>query len=271
MVLDGSTYQAVLLDLDGTLCCDDHPLPGAVELIHRLQASKVKFACISNSTTSPQRVKMRLGRMGIDLVENSLFTAGAAACEYVVQRFRRTDDADSRGLPRVFNLANDALDEMLGGRAAAVQTTGEPCDAVIVGDVTGGLATPPRQRIALPLLRQGAALVGISADRVYPSHRGLEFGAGALTSMLAYAARVEPVFCGKPEPLFFQELCRRLGVEPGGCILIGDNLEADVLGGKAQGMRTVLTLRGVSQRRDVLALPAELRPDFVVEELTELL
>ena len=63
---------------------------------------------------------------------------------------------------------------------------------------------------AMILLRNGAAHVAICADRVYPSPRGLEFGVGALAAMLAYASGATPVYCGKPEKLFFQELCRRL-------------------------------------------------------------
>ena len=54
------------------------------------------------------------------------------------------------------------------------------------------------------LLRRGAALIAICADRVYPSPRGLEFGVGAMAAMLAYAADVTPTYCGKPEPLFFR-------------------------------------------------------------------
>src|SRR5436190_983221 len=76
-------------------------------------------------------------------------------------------------------------------------------------------ATDERQRVALRILRAGRAmLVGVCDDRVYPSPRGMEFGSGALTRMLAYAANVRPIFCGKPEPVFFDELCHRLGVTP---------------------------------------------------------
>jgi ribonucleotide monophosphatase NagD (HAD superfamily) len=53
--------------------------------------------------------------------------------------------------------------------------------------------------------------------------------------------------------------------------LIGDNIESDILGAKALGMRTILTLTGVARRQDLAKLPAELQPDLVVEDLTELL
>ena len=110
-------------------------------------------------------------------------------------------------------------------------------------------ATEDRRRTALMLARHGAAIVGCCADRVYPSPRGIEFGCGSLTWMLSYAANVEPVFCGKPEQIFFHELCQRLNVTPEMCILIGDNLEADIGGGKGVSMRTILSLSGVTDLR----------------------
>ena len=74
------------------------------------------------------------------------------------------------------------------------------------------------------------------ADRVYPSPRGLEFGSGAMTAMMSYASGVAGVFTGKPEAVFFEELCSQLAVEPRRCLLIGDNLESDVGGAKRMGM-----------------------------------
>jgi 4-nitrophenyl phosphatase len=91
-----------------------------------------------------------------------------------------------------------------------------------------------------------------------------------MASMLAYAAGVTPLYTGKPEPIFFQELCTRLGVEPSRCILIGDNLESDIAGAKRLGMATILTLTGVTHAADVPSIPPHLRPDWIVADLSEM-
>jgi 4-nitrophenyl phosphatase len=171
----------------------------------------------------------------------------------------------------VLNLATEGIQDMLAGLVDWVQSNGEPCDAMIVGAPTNAYATEDRLRVGLHLLRKGAELIGISADRGYPSQRGIEFGAGALTTMLAYAANVQPTFCGKPNEVFFTSLCRRLGVEPGRCVLIGDNVEADILGGRSLGMATILTLTGVTRRRDLNNVLPHMKPDVVVEDLQELM
>jgi HAD superfamily hydrolase (TIGR01450 family) len=262
--IDLSRFDAVLLDLDGTVYHEEHPLPGAVELIRKLQADGRRFACLSNSASSPLRVMTRLHLMGVDVEPDKVYTAAAAACDYVVQTFVPR--------PRVFNLATESVHEMLEGLVDWIETSGEPCDVVIAGGPSNVYATPERQRVALALLRRGeTALVGLCADRVYPSPRGLEFGAGALCAMIAYAANLKPFFCGKPERIFFLELCQRLQVHPTRCVLIGDNLESDVIGAKNVGMATVLTMSGVTRRRDLQLVAPELQPDFVVEDLRELL
>jgi ribonucleotide monophosphatase NagD (HAD superfamily) len=99
----------------------------------------------------------------------------------------------------------------------------------------------------------------------------MEFGVGAMSAMMAYAANVTPVFTGKPERFFFEELCRRLGVSPRRCVLVGDNLESDIAGAKGVGMKAVLVLTGVATEADVERAPAELRPDWVVPGLPELM
>jgi HAD superfamily hydrolase (TIGR01450 family) len=270
MPVDLSAYHAVLLDLDGTVYHEETPLPGAIELIRALQQRNRTFACLSNSTSSPLRLAERLARMGVVVEPDRIWTAAAAACEYVLA-IARTDPAIAGRPVRVFNLATEAVAEMLDGQVTWVSTPGEPCDAVLVGTPASVFATDERQRTAMQLLRSGARLVGICADRVYPSPRGLEFGAGALSHMLAYASNVRPIFCGKPEAIFYRELCDRLGVNPAWCVLIGDNLEADIIGGRAQGMRTILTLTGVTRRRDLIHLPADQQPDLIVDDLTEIL
>jgi ribonucleotide monophosphatase NagD (HAD superfamily) len=171
----------------------------------------------------------------------------------------------------VYNLSTEGVHEMLEGRVRWVQREDEPCDAVICGVPLNVYATEERQRTALVLLRGGASLLAICADRVYPSPRGLEFGVGAMSAMMAYAANVTPIFCGKPEKIFFVELCRRLGVSPAKCVLVGDNLESDIAGGKGVGMATILTLSGVATPADAESMRPETRPDAVIADLRDLL
>ncbi len=274
MDIDFSRYPAVLLDLDGTVYHEDSPLPGGAALVRLIQTTRVPFACLTNSTSSPQRLVTRLNAMGIALTPEQIYTAASASADYVLERFGRgagDKPGSTRHKPWIFNLATEGVDDMLQGRVNWVVDDTQQCDAIIIGAPANAYAGEERQRMALRLLRKGALPVGICADRLYPSARGFEFGSGALTAMLCFAANTQAVFCGKPEKLFFNELCRRLRIQPAGCLLIGDNLESDIAGAKQVGMKTILTLTGVARRRDLQSAPAAQQPDAVIEDLTELL
>jgi HAD superfamily hydrolase (TIGR01450 family) len=273
MPLDFSAYAAVLLDLDGTLYHEDHPLPGAAALVARLRRENRRFACLSNSTLSPRQISDRLHQMGMDIDPDRIYPATEACADYVLEKYGSPHSPLPHfpaPRPRIYNLATTGLHEMLEGKVDWVQRADQSCDAVVAGCSTNPYATEDRQRIALVLLRNGAELVGMCADRVFPSPRGLEFGSGALSAMLAYAANVKPTFCGKPEKTFFLELCHKLNVDPARCILIGDNPESDIAGAKPFGMSTALILTGVTRRVDLPHLPPHLRPDAVFNDLTEL-
>src|SRR5579862_6392182 len=182
VITDFSTYAAVLLDLDGTVYYEEHPLPGAVEFIQKLRNTGISFACLSNSTTSPARIKDRLSAMGVEMEVERIYSAAAAAADYVMHHFQR------KPRPRIFNLATEGVQELLDGKVDWVASDAEPCDAVIIGAPSNEMVSEPRQRLALSLLRKGAAAIGVCADRLYPSPRGFEFGSGAHTMLLTYAA-----------------------------------------------------------------------------------
>lgn len=266
--IDFSAYPAVFLDLDGTLFHDAVPLPGAVALVHRLQRERVPFACLTNSGSSPASVKQRMDAVGIELDPGCIYTAATAACDYIRSHLPRSGPSRK---PRLYHLAGESCAQLLAGLVDFVERPDQECDAILVASLDNPAVTPTRLFTALQLARRGAEIIGLCADRVYPSTRGLELGAGAVTAMLSYAAQVEPIFCGKPEPRFFEELCQHLQVAPAGSLLIGDNLESDIAGAKRVGMRTILTLTGVSRQRDVDAAAPQQRPDLVIADLTALL
>lgn len=266
---DYSRYDAILLDLDGTLCHDDHPVPGAVEFVARLHAAGKVVGVISNSGSGPLRVQMRLHAMNIEIDAARIYTAAAHAADTVLETWSPERLGGRRA--RAFNVATESIHEMLDGRVDWVQHAGEPCDCVLVASPTSGRYTEAAWRTALHLARDGADIVALCADRVFPSRRGLEFGAGAAAALLAYAANREPVFCGKPQPAFFLHVCQRLGVAPGRCLLVGDNLESDIAGGRRVGMDGALVLTGVTRRRDAVHLPEAQRPVTVADDLIALM
>lgn len=61
----------------------------------------------------------------------------------------------------------------------------------------------------------------------------------------------------KPDPAIYLHCCRQLGVEPSEAMHVGDDLENDVRGAAAAGLKTVQALWFVADDR-----PAAVEPDF---------
>ena len=259
--MDLNAFKAILLDLDGTVWEETTPLPGAAELVRTLHKMGKHVAYVSNSNSSPKRVVEKLAKMNIVANDRDIVTASSAACERVLAMFER---------PRVFNLGTQSVYVMLEGKAEFVERPDQPCDAILVATPVSELAGEARQRTALALARNGAAIIGMCADRVFVSPRGIEFGAGALAIMLGYAADKPVEFCGKPGALFFQTILDHLNVKPSDCVLIGDNLEADIAGGNRMGMKTILTLTGVHQKRDIASYDTDHTPSYIADSLESL-
>src|SRR5262249_58070181 len=98
---------------------------------------------------------------GLDVDPNNTYTAAAAACDFVIERFATNASsqqppnaeqpetpAEASRKPRVFNLATESIDDMLHGLVDWVSNANEPCDAVIVGPPSSKFATEERQRTA---------------------------------------------------------------------------------------------------------------------------
>ena len=67
---------------------------------------------------------------------------------------------------------------------------------------------------------------------------------------LEYAAGIEAVVVGKPSPDFFQAAVADLGLTPPEVLMIGDDVEADVLGAVAAGLQGVLVRTGKFEPAD---------------------
>ena len=73
-----------------------------------------------------------------------------------------------------------------------------------------------------------------------------------------------------PRPEIFESLLAMLGVAPAEAVHVGDNLDADVAGATAVGMRTVWITRCVPDPDAALARYTGPRPTWVVRDLAEI-
>lgn len=230
--------QAVLLDISGVLYEDGVPLPGAVEAVARLQASRLALRFVTNtSRKTSATVYAELLEMGFELERQQVLTAPAAVRRYLEQHRLRP-----------YLLVHEALEPEFEGLNLA-----DP-DAVVLCDAEHRLDYRHLDE-AFQVLQQGAPLLAVGTNRYFRQRGGLHLDVGPFVKALEYAADTEAVVLGKPAVGFFRAVLEDIGVGAADALMVGDDAEADVAAAMDIGMRGALVQTGKYRQGDEACTP----------------
>jgi HAD superfamily hydrolase (TIGR01458 family) len=226
------TPLGVVLDLDGVVLAAGAPIAGAVEAVGALQSAGHPCAVLTNMTSArPDELSARLAAFGIDLPAERIVTAAVATADVLRRSYpdARVLLVAERGSEREF--------------ADCRLVTTPPADLVVVSgpDESWTLSLLDE---ALRALQGGARLLAMQGNAWWLSADGARLDTGAYVRALAYASGVRPRVIGKPAPGIFRTACRALGRAPSDCVMVGDDLRADVLAAQRAGLRGVLVRTG---------------------------
>jgi 4-nitrophenyl phosphatase len=231
--MDLSAYKAFLFDLDGCLRYGLEPAPGAVSLLLTLRRREKSILVLTNtSAKGAEGLAQELQGIGLNLAPAEIQTTFDASGEYIRHRF---------GPTKVLCIGTPALRERLrreGHEVLPLHRGGE-AKAVLVGrDQEFNIE---RMVAAAKAIDAGAAFIALNLDVRLPVEGGdYTAAAGPLVAAIATLAYQQPEVLGKPSPAFFELALRRLGVAPHEAVMIGDNVETDIKGGKAAGLFSIL-------------------------------
>jgi HAD superfamily hydrolase (TIGR01458 family) len=246
--------ETVLLDLDGTLYEGSLVVPGAPEAVRRLrrQGLTVRFTTNTDSVT-PAALAGRLGGLGFEVSEEELVTP----IQVATQVLGAAADA------RVLAVAADGVRRLLADRLAG---PGEAATHVLVADPSYGAGYDDLDA-AFRALRGGAELLATQVNRVARRDDGEHLDTGGWVRLLEYATGETARVLGKPSPEFFTAPLDALGRRPETTLVVGDDLEADIGGGRAVGAATVLVRTGKGGDPGPGAAD---EPDAVVDSVADL-
>jgi HAD superfamily hydrolase (TIGR01458 family) len=212
---------------------------------------------ITNTTRSPRwKILEQLGRMGLDVPENELFTAPAAVRDVLNDRGLRPSLLIHPGLREEFD-DFDASDP----------------NAVVLGDAGEAFDYQHMNR-AFRLLMEGAEFIAMGNNRYFREADGLSLDIGPFVTALEYATGRKALILGKPSPAFFHQAVASMGVEAENVLMVGDDVTADVEGALEAGLMAALVRTGKYRPADEDSLrdtQAWIEDDIsaVVERLTE--
>jgi HAD superfamily hydrolase (TIGR01458 family) len=248
---------SILLDVDGVLHVSGDPIPGAAEAVRALRRDGHRLRFVTNNTTRSRRqLTDELGGMGVELEEDELQTTPLVAARTLHGK-------------RVLALTMAAVRGDLQG----VQLVDEHADAVLLGgadetDETSRVFSYDNLTRAFAELDIGADLYCLHRNRWWQTRRGPLLDTGMFVAGLEYAADTSATVLGKPSPAYFTAALAVLGTKADAAWMVGDDIESDIGGAQAQGLRTVLVRTG-KFRPDAVA-KSGVQPDAVLRSVADL-
>jgi 4-nitrophenyl phosphatase len=258
--------EAFLIDLDGTLFRGTEVIPDAPAFIQWLQDTGRRYLYVTNnSTRTPEQVAEHLRHLGIPATADDCFTSSMVAARYIKE--------EGGAGKRAFILGEEGLRQALTDVGCHLvpeeAEPGEEQTDYVVSGMDRSFDYNKLKRASL-LIQAGATYIATNLDKALPTEAGLLPGSGSLAAAIATASRTEPVVMGKPQARMIEFALEALGGIPKErAVVVGDNLDTDILAGVNAGVRSIMVLTGFHSREDIPAATGQ--PTLVVETLTELM
>jgi len=250
--------RAVLLDIDGVLTVSWQPVPGAVDALARLRADGYAVALVTNTTSrTREQIAAALAGAGFAVGPGDIFTAPAITAAYLARHHPGA---------RCALLSSGDISGDLDGVSLVGDDDPAP-DVVILGGAGPEFSYPALNRVFGCLLA-GARLVAMGRNLYWRTQAGLQLDTGAFLVGLEQAAGVQAEVTGKPAAAFFATVLTALGAGPAEAVMVGDDIEADVLGAQRHGLAGVLVRTGKYRPEAHERAPAP--PDQVIDSVAGL-
>ncbi|AMM31129.1 HAD family hydrolase [Sinomonas atrocyanea] len=253
----GQEIECWLTDMDGVLVHENHPVPGAAELIQRWVDTSRRFLVLTNNSIyTPRDLAARLASSGLSIPEENIWTSALATAVFL---------KDQMPGARIYVIGEAGLTTALH-EAGMILTDQDP-DYVVLGETRtysfNAITT------AIRLILDGARFIATNPDATGPSRDGVLPATGAIAALISKATGRTPYTIGKPNPMMFRSAMNQIDAHSETTAMIGDRMDTDIIAGMEAGLHTVLVLSGITRREDIAAYP--FRPNQILSSVKDLL
>lgn len=254
-----TAIRAVLADIDGVLAVSWRPVPGAAEALAAIRDAGYSVALLTNTTSRTRaQIARLLEQAGFPVTAGDIFTAAALTAEYLTRQYPGA---------RCAVLNDGDLSTELPGVSLVSLDNDPPPDVVVLGGAGPQFSYPALNRV-FALARGGARLVTMNANLYWQTDAGLRLDTGAFLPGLERAAGVTVEVTGKPARAFFEAALDAVGAVPGEAVMIGDDIDSDVLAAQRIGITGVLVRTG--KYRPGSQTSSTAAPDHVIDSFADL-
>ncbi|MDF1823775.1 MAG: TIGR01458 family HAD-type hydrolase [Verrucomicrobiales bacterium] len=233
-----NSTKAIFFDLSGVLYEGSRVIPGAAETIEEARSRGLQIRFVTNTATKTREdILDKLGRLGITAEPNELFTAPAAAAEYLKAHQLRP-----------YCLVHESIEYEFERFKSGIP------NAVLLGDARMKLHYDSLNQ-AFQLCMEGAPLIAIGKNRYFKTEEKLQIDSGAFVKGLEWAAGIEAVIVGKPSAYFYESVVKSTGFDSSQCLMVGDDLEGDIEAAVDAGLQATMVSTGKFRSGDEARLP----------------
>ncbi len=257
MVPNLKEIKVFLFDLDGCLYFGKRPAEGAAELLATLRAdNKVILFVTNNSTETAPEIVDKLFQLGIKANENEMICTTDLIGRLLKNQF---------GSLAVKVFGSDALKKQVrtSGHNVLSLDHHQKADAVIVGrDIS--FDYEKLRKIALEI-SNGALIISTNPDGYhFNDAKEMVPETGSLVASVESMFDIKVPYIGKPAPYLFEEALRRSGAHAHEMLMVGDNLNTDIVGGNSMGIKTAWI------QNEKVNINIHIKPDFILKSIEEL-
>ncbi|MGA9870961.1 MAG: HAD-IIA family hydrolase [Rhodococcus sp. (in: high G+C Gram-positive bacteria)] len=257
------SIRGVLFDIDGVLVTSWKPVPGAAEALDYLDSKDIARAFLTNTTSKTRsQIAEALTEVGMPVHADEIVTAASLTADHLRERY-----PDAR---TVLINNGDIVADMPG--IDFVDESADDPDVVVIGGA-GPEFTHERLSRVYDWLCRGVPVVAMHRSLMWTTGAGLRIDTGMYLAGMEKASGHTAKAIGKPAPLGFLTATERMGADPVDVLMIGDDLDNDVLAAQVVGMTGVLVRTG-KFRQDVLDRRAKkefgLQPNHVIGSVADL-
>jgi HAD superfamily hydrolase (TIGR01458 family) len=244
-------FHALFFDLSGVLFQEQKAIEGAGEIIKMARSCDKTLRFITNTASKNQtQIIQQLEGYGIQIEAHELFSAPKAAKQYLLDNNLRP-----------FCLIHENLESDF----QQLEQTNPNC--VLIGESKKQLHFD-NLNLAFNLCQQGNPLIAIGKNKYYRSAHGLCLEAGAFIHGLEWASGQQAIIMGKPSVDFFQQVVDSTPYSAEQCLMIGDDIEGDVIAASKAGLSACLVKTGKFQPADLDRLPQQA---MVIDSIAKLI
>jgi HAD superfamily hydrolase (TIGR01450 family) len=246
-----------LFDLDGVFWKGkENPSKiGGTRIVRKIRERGKKLLVLTNdSTDSSEEIYERFRHLEIDVKREEILTSGMLAADYMVRKFGNGS--------KYLLVGEDGLDKELM-RAGLKPSKSANADVVVIGldrQLTYDLLEQARQAVT-----NGAEIIATHKSRVFMYKNGPAMAAGPIVAALEYATGKKATAIGKPSPLMFKIALKKAACQKDQAVMIGDQLDTDILGANRVGIDSILVRTGIDRKAS-----KEIRPSAVIRSVDDL-